>query len=105
MLREKRDGAAGLLDQFLLGCPRWLPQKQGCNFLVKLKSPAQLSAYLESSKEGGLLAVVGGSAALPRAPSPPKWTDREDVLVVRGGEVGASAVQPGDHARPADGGH
>jgi hypothetical protein len=93
MLRERRDGAAGLLDQFFLGCPRWLPEDLGCKFLVKLKSPAQLSAYLESSKEGGLLSVVGGSAGLPRAPSPPKWTDREDVLVVRGGEVGVSAVQ------------
>ena len=93
VLREGRNVNAGLLDQFFLGCPRWLPQDRGCNFLVKLKSPAQLSAFLESNKEGGLIAVVGASAVMTRGSSPPTWTDREDVLLIRGGEVGVSAVQ------------
>src|SRR5690606_9735747 len=41
--REKRL-PEGLLDQFFLACPRFDADGNGCNYLVKIKSPAQFSA-------------------------------------------------------------
>lgn len=57
VLREKRN-FNGLADQFFLGCPRWQPDNNGCNYIVKLKSAAQLSAVLNSSGENGVVAVL-----------------------------------------------
>ena len=54
VLREKND-AQGLLDQYFFGCPRWLPNNQGCGQIVKLKSPAQLSSALEAFYGRGIL--------------------------------------------------
>ncbi|BDD88847.1 hypothetical protein [Desulfofustis limnaeus] len=53
VLREKRE-ADGLLDQYFFGCPRWLPNRQGCNQIVKLKSPAQLASALEAFYGNGI---------------------------------------------------
>lgn len=54
VLREKNN-AQGLLDQFFFGCPRWLPNGQGCSQIVKLKSPAQLASALEAFYGRGIL--------------------------------------------------
>ncbi len=54
VLREKR-GAIGLLDQYFLGCPLWNDQKTGCNYVMKLKSGAQLASLLESKTGRGIL--------------------------------------------------
>lgn len=53
-LRRKKD-ADGLLDLYFYGCPRWRPDRTGCNHVQKLKSAAQLSAALETSTGRGLL--------------------------------------------------
>ncbi len=53
-LQRKRERNGELLDEFFLGCPRWLPANQGCNFMVKLKSPAQISAVLTAGHGKGL---------------------------------------------------
>lgn len=49
VLQKKKENGGRLLDMYFLGCPRWQPQEQGCQYIVKLKSPAQLNAYLEAS--------------------------------------------------------
>jgi hypothetical protein len=54
-LREKRD-ARSLLDRYFLGCPRWLPDRTGCPYIVKLKSAAQLDAYLRAAEGEGVIA-------------------------------------------------
>jgi hypothetical protein len=54
VLREKNN-AKGLLDQYFFGCPRWLPNGQGCSQIVKLKSPAQLASALEAYYGRGIL--------------------------------------------------
>ncbi|MDC7706557.1 hypothetical protein [Vogesella indigofera] len=59
ILREKRK-FNGLADQFFLGCPRWQYDNNGCNYIVKLKSAAQLSAVLNASGENGVVAVLEG---------------------------------------------
>jgi hypothetical protein len=46
VLKEKKV-STGLLDNYFLSCPRWLPKSLGCNYIVKLKSPAQLASVLE----------------------------------------------------------
>lgn len=50
-LRLQRKGAAAdsVLDEYFLGCPRWLPDQKGCNFLIKLKSPGRISAVIRES--------------------------------------------------------
>ncbi|MDX2241293.1 MAG: hypothetical protein NW224_11465 [Leptolyngbyaceae cyanobacterium bins.302] len=50
VLREKREHAGVALDMFFLGCPH-----SGCKQLVKLKSPAQLAAYLSRKEGRGIL--------------------------------------------------
>lgn len=55
VLREKRNNVQGLLDQYFLGCPRWKPGNAGCNYLVKLKSVAQLASVLEAFYGRGIL--------------------------------------------------
>ena len=50
LLREKLDHQGMALDMFSLRCPH-----QGCQQLVKLKSPAQLAAYLSRQEGRGIL--------------------------------------------------
>ena len=47
------------LDEYFLGCPRWLHDNSGCNFLIKLKSAAQISSVLNSEVQKGVLQVSG----------------------------------------------
>jgi hypothetical protein len=49
-LKEKREHQGMALDMFFLGCPH-----PGCQQLVKLKSPAQLAAYLNRREDRGIL--------------------------------------------------
>ncbi|MBK7001811.1 MAG: hypothetical protein IPH35_18090 [Rhodoferax sp.] len=56
-LRRKNQSSDQLLDEYFLGCPRWLPDNAGCNFLVKLKSAAQISSVLDSEQRQGVLSV------------------------------------------------
>lgn len=54
VLKEKKN-ADGVMDQFFLGCPLWKADDTGCNFVMKLKSPAQLASVLESHDGRGIL--------------------------------------------------
>jgi hypothetical protein len=56
-LKRKNESTDQLLDQYFLGCPRWLPNNAGCNFLVKLKSAAQISSVLNTEQNMGVLSV------------------------------------------------
>jgi len=56
-LRRKNQSSDQILDEYFLGCPRWLPDNQGCNFLVKLKSAAQISSVLNTEQKVGVLDV------------------------------------------------
>ena len=58
VMRRKNVQTADLLDEFFLGCPRWLSDGSGCSFVVKLKSAAQMSAVLDGERQEGLLATV-----------------------------------------------
>ncbi|BAZ41125.1 hypothetical protein NIES4101_70870 [Calothrix sp. NIES-4101] len=49
-LREKRDHSGVALDIFFLACPHI-----GCQQIVKLKSPAQLAAYLKRREGRGII--------------------------------------------------
>lgn len=57
-LRRKRQADDSLLDEYFLGCPRWLPDHAGCNFLIKLKSPARISAALEAGLGDGAVLTL-----------------------------------------------
>lgn len=59
VLRRNKKTGSDLLDEYLLGCPRWLHDKSGCNFLIKLKSAAQISSVLDSEVQKGVLQVSG----------------------------------------------
>lgn len=61
-LRLQKKGAAkdDLLDEYFLGCPLWLPDHQGCNFLIKLKSPGRISAVLREGYGTDALSIVDG---------------------------------------------
>ena len=54
ILREKH-ASGGILDAFFLGCPRWSRRGDGCTYVQKLKSPAQLASYLYKTEDKGLL--------------------------------------------------
>lgn len=56
-LERKNQATSQLLDEYFLGCPRWLPQDAGCNFVVKLKSAAQISSVLDAEHHKGVLGV------------------------------------------------
>ena len=56
-LKRKNQTSDQLFDEYFLGCPRWLPQNAGCNFLVKLKSAAQISSVLDTEQNTGVLGV------------------------------------------------
>ncbi|MCA0387049.1 MAG: hypothetical protein LCH52_01000 [Bacteroidetes bacterium] len=55
VLQEKFDPSGGLRDQFFLGCPMWKRDGTGCNYVMKIKSAAQLSSVLEIKNGRGLL--------------------------------------------------
>lgn len=48
-LQRKSQSNDDFLDEYFLGCPRWLPQNQGCNFLIKLKSPGRISGVIKEA--------------------------------------------------------
>lgn len=93
LLREKRSPAR-LIDQFLLGCPRYDKDDNGCNYLVKIKSPAQFSAVFEATGEGGLIQVIDSGSAPPIAVDHEQlWTAELDAHVVRAYEQRLSIAQ------------
>jgi len=93
VLREKLL-SDGLLDQFFLGCPRHDVYGNGCNYVVKIKSPAQFSAVFEATGECGLLQVTeSGSAASVAANHGKEWTDELNAQVVRAHEQKLSIAQ------------
>jgi len=58
ILREKKEHKGAALDMFYLACPHNPDAKNyfaGCQQKVKLKSPAQLAAYLQRSENRGIL--------------------------------------------------
>ncbi|NMG14226.1 hypothetical protein [Aromatoleum bremense] len=55
VLRKKNQHLGRLMDMYFLGCPRWKMDGHGCEYMVKLKSPAQLHAYLEASTGEGVI--------------------------------------------------
>lgn len=57
-LKRNRNGH-GILDEYSLRCAWWLPGNAGCNYLVKLKSAAQLSAILDVECGNGIIAATG----------------------------------------------
>jgi len=93
LLREKHS-PTGLIDQFLLGCPRYDKHDNGCNYLVKIISPAQFSAVFEATGEGGLIQVTDSGSAPPIAVNHRKpWTAELDAHVVRAYEQRLSIAQ------------
>lgn len=56
-LRRKNRPEDHLFDEYFLGCPMWLPNGNGCNFLIKLKSAAQISSVLDVEQRLGVLNV------------------------------------------------
>ena len=56
-LKRKMQANEDILDEYFLGCPRWLPQNAGCNFLMKLKSAAQISSVLDKEEGIGILGI------------------------------------------------
>jgi hypothetical protein len=56
-LRRKNQPEDHLFDEYFLGCPMWLPGGIGCNFLIKLKSAAQISSVLDSEQQQGVLGL------------------------------------------------
>lgn len=57
VLRRKKNAGVDLFDEYFLGCPRWLHDNSGCNFLIKLKSAAQISSVLNSEIQKGVLQI------------------------------------------------
>ncbi len=55
LVLKQKNGAEGLLDLYFLGCPMWNGTDSGCNFVMKLKSAAQLASLLEATTGRGLL--------------------------------------------------
>jgi hypothetical protein len=58
-LQRKKQTTNGLLDEYFLGCPRWLPNNAGCDFKVKLKSAAQISSVLVAEHDQGVFETAG----------------------------------------------
>lgn len=56
---KRRTVHTDILDQYFLGCPHWLPENAGCNYLVKLKSAAQISAVLDTESGDGVIVTSG----------------------------------------------
>lgn len=96
VLREKRS-PEGLLDQFFMGCPRYDADGHGCNYLVKIKSPAQFSAVFEATGEGGLIHVTESGSATPSPANHGKpWTEELGEQVARAYEQKLSIAQIAD---------
>jgi len=55
LVLKTKNGATDLLDLYFLGCPHWTPGGEGCSYVMKLKSPAQLASVLETTTGKGLL--------------------------------------------------
>ena len=55
LVLRKKNQPTSLLDQYFLGCPRWKANNQGCGYMVKLKSAAQLSTLLKKETGTGIL--------------------------------------------------
>ena len=55
MILRKKSKPGGLLDTYFLACPHWKPNDEGCPYMEKLKSGAQLSALLKSQTGRGIL--------------------------------------------------
>jgi len=93
VLREKGT-PSGFLDQFFLGCPRHDTDGKGCNYVVKIKSPAQFGAVFDATGEGSLIQVAGVG---PTSPSPANhgkpWTPELVEQMVRAYEQGVSVDQ------------
>jgi hypothetical protein len=68
-LKRKNQASDQLLDEYFLGCPRWLPDNAGCNFLVKLKSAAQISGVLNGEGMPGVLGVGTSTSIRTRQPA------------------------------------
>lgn len=54
VLRKKKHHDGTLLDMYHLRCPRYEGMNLGCQYMVKLKSPAQLHAFLSASTGQGV---------------------------------------------------
>jgi len=54
VLRKKIQHNGTLLDMYHLKCPRWKGVNVGCQYMDKLKSPAQLHAFLSASTGQGV---------------------------------------------------
>lgn len=94
LLPRKKGDATTLLDEFFLGCPRWLPDQRGCNFVIKLKAPAQIAAVLDASGAGGVLDVIDSLAAPARQRNVGKpWSPDDDVALTLAFDTGATIVQ------------
>lgn len=57
-LRQKHEASDDLLDQYFLGCPMWAPGNTGCNFMIKLKSPARVAAVLQQGHRQDVFALL-----------------------------------------------
>jgi hypothetical protein len=54
MVLRRKNNPNGLLDEYFLGCRKWNPNG-GCNQIIKLKSAAQLAAFLQVTEGKGLV--------------------------------------------------
>ena len=75
-------------------CPRHDTDGKGCNYVVKIKSPAQFGAVFGATGEGSLIQVAGVG---PTSPSPANhgkpWTPELAEQVARAYEQGVSVEQ------------
>lgn len=55
LVLRKKNVATNLLDQYFLGCNHWSHDGHGCTYIVKLKSPMQLSTLLKKETGFGVL--------------------------------------------------
>jgi hypothetical protein len=94
LLPKRKGDASSLLDEFFLGCPRWLPDKTGCNFVIKLKSAAQIAAVLDAAGMGSLMDVIDSSSTKSVASNVGKaWSPADDAALAREFDSGATIGQ------------
>ena len=55
LVLKQKNAADVLLDLYFLGCPMWNGTDTGCNFVMKIKSAAQLASLLEAATGRGIL--------------------------------------------------
>lgn len=99
-LRESREGKKSLdpLDHFFLGCRHYhynasTGKNDGCHFVVKLKSAAQLSAILEAGSGIGLMATVDSAGASPPSNRGMRWATIDDNVMLVGFDSGVTIAQ------------